>query len=417
VEELRQTLEAPPPARRGGVRSPGSLTYTRTAKRSFEVAYWKTIAFLAQGQYFTKNNADCVRDAATEQALPHRHRDLDALAGYLLAYYTELIGGHKMTGKALAGDLPFRWQTEFRFGWMGGWLNNQAGEAEERDVVVVIPGKDRSRAVIMADHYDTAYMADRYDKEYGGSGARLAAAGADDNHSATAALMLAAPLFLEMSRAGRLGCDVWLVHLTGEEFPADCLGARALTQRLVEGTLKLRLPGGAWYDLSSARAQGVYVSDMIAHNNDHDRDVFQISPGTGPESLWLAYQAHLAAEAWNAGARVWNRRPSRRGRGRGRRSADGTAVPETARHPELSGEVRLPGDPRSTLYNTDGQIFSDAGVPVVLFMENYDINRTGYHDTHDTMENIDLDYGAAVAAIVIESVARAATEKPPGRPS
>jgi len=52
-------------------------------------------------------------------------------------------------------------------------------------------------------------------------------------------------------------------------------------------------------------------------------------------------------------------------------------------------------------------------VPVVLFMENYDINRTGYHDTHDTMANIDLDYGAAVAAITIEAVARAATADPP----
>ena len=75
--------------------------------------------------------------------------------------------------------------------------------------------------------------------------------------------------------------------------------------------------------------------------------------------------------------------------------------------------MRPPADPHSTLYNTDGQIFSDAGVPVVLFMENYDINRQGYHDTHDTMANIDLDYGAAVAAIAIESAARAATEKPP----
>ena len=45
-------------------------------------------------------------------------------------------------------------------------------------------------------------------------------------------------------------------------------------------------------------------------------------------------------------------------------------------------------------------------------MENDDINRTGYHDTHDTMANIDLDYGAAVTAIAIESVARAACEKP-----
>jgi hypothetical protein len=44
-------------------------------------------------------------------------------------------------------------------------------------------------------------------------------------------------------------------------------------------------------------------------------------------------------------------------------------------------------------------------------MENYDINRTGYHDTHDTMENIDLDYGSAVAAIAIEAVARIATQE------
>jgi hypothetical protein len=56
-------------------------------------------------------------------------------------------------------------------------------------------------------------------------------------------------------------------------------------------------------------------------------------------------------------------------------------------------------------------IFSDTGIPVILFMENYDIDRSGYHDTHDTMENIDLDYGAAVSAIAIESVARIATEK------
>ena len=63
---------------------------------------------------------------------------------------------------------------------------------------------------------------------------------------------------------------------------------------------------------------------------------------------------------------------------------------------------------RSSLFNTDGQVFSDAGIPVVLFMENYDINRVGYHDSQDTMSNIDLDYGAAIAAIAIETVARVA---------
>ena len=87
-------------------------------------------------------------------------------------------------------------------------------------------------------------------------------------------------------------------------------------------------------------------------------------------------------------------------------------MPPVALHPELHGEVRPHYDPRSTLYNTDGQIFSDAGLPVVLFMENYDINREGYHDTHDTMANIDLDYGAAVAAIAIETVARTAAAQP-----
>ena len=40
-------------------------------------------------------------------------------------------------------------------------------------------------------------------------------------------------------------------------------------------------------------------------------------------------------------------------------------------------------------------------------MENYDINRVGYHDTHDNLTNIDLDYGSAVAAITIETVVRA----------
>src|SRR5437764_12547568 len=127
----------------------------------------------------------------------------------------------------------------------------------------MITRQDRSRDVIMADNDDTAYMADRYDKEYGGRGARIAACGADDNHSATAAMMLAAPIFLAMSKAGKLGCDVWLVHLTGEEFPADCLGARALTQRLVEGTLELDLGNGKRKDLSGVRVEGVYVSDMI----------------------------------------------------------------------------------------------------------------------------------------------------------
>jgi hypothetical protein len=414
ARQLKEMIEAGerPLPRATGKRAPASLTFGRTARRSFEVRYWKDIAFLSAGKYLTKANSDCVLDTVTQKLLKHHHRDLDGLGDYLLRYYRQVIAGRGMQGAALVGDLPFRWETDFVFDWWGGWLKNQERRLEERNLLVVIPGRDRSRAVIMADHYDTAYMENVYYKEKGGSGARLAAAGADDNHSATAALMRAAPVFCDLSREGKLGCDIWLVHLTGEEFPSDCMGARHLCQQLVEGTLKVRLPAeGREHDLSQVQVQGVFVLDMVAHNTDSDPDNFQISPGSRSDALWLAYQAHIANEVWNASTRVWNRRPSRRDRGRGKRSPD-MNVPEIALHPKLDGQVRLPRDPKSTLFNTDGQIFSDAGIPVVLFMENYDINRKGYHDTYDTMANIDLDYGAAVAAIAIESVARAATEKP-----
>ena len=412
ADGIRGIVEPPPagPAvgKRGG--APDSLTYSHTARRSFEVEYWKTIASLAETPLLNKNNADWVLDEATRRVIPYRERHLDQLGDKLLAYYEKKIAAAKMTGKALAGDVPFRWRTAMDYPWMGGWQKNQDAEAE-RNLLVVIPGQNRREAVIMADHYDTAYMLDRYDKDFGGCGARLSACGADDNYSATAAMMVAAPIFLEMSRQGKLGCDVWLVHLTGEEFPADCLGARALTERLVQRNLKLRLPPGKTRDLSKTTVRGVYVSDMIAHNNDRERDVFQISPGNDPGSMWLAYQAHLANEVWNESVPFWNKSQKRDDLPRGRRSPNGAAIPEVAPFLQLSGHVRVPSDPRSTLYNTDGQIFSDAGVPVVLFMENYDINRAGYHDTHDTMENIDLDYGAAVCATTIEAVARAANSK------
>jgi hypothetical protein len=417
VDELELRLE--PAAQSGNTaqtkaqRMPQSLTYAKTAKRSFEVAYWRLIAELATGRYVNKDNADCVLDSKTLEHLAHEHRDLEALGDYILAYYDRLAADQGMRGKVLVGDFPFMWRTDFDYDWMGGWKRNQEGATQERDLVCIIPGRDRSQAVIMADHYDTAYMEDRYGYMHGGKGPRLAAAGADDNHSATATLMLGAPIFMELSRAGKLACDVWLVHLTGEEFPSDCLGARHLTQCLVEGDLKIRLTNGRQRDLSKVRIRGLYVLDMVAHNNDRDQDVFQICPGTSRQSMWLAYQAHRANRAWNESTLQWNARPGRKGRRRGKRSVDPRKIPAVALHPELSGEVRPVLDPRSTLFNTDGQIFSDAGVPAVLLMENYDINRQGYHDSHDTMENIDLDYGSAVAAIAIESVARAASETPP----
>ncbi len=45
----------------------------------------------------------------------------------------------------------------------------------------------------MGDHYDTAYMEDVYEIARGGNRRARPAPGADDNPSATAALLLAAP--------------------------------------------------------------------------------------------------------------------------------------------------------------------------------------------------------------------------------
>ena len=182
-----------------------SLTYASTATRAFEEAYWRDIATLAHGRYLTKDNADCVLDPVTRAHEPHDRRDLEALGDYLIERHRQAIAAAGMAGKALCGELPFAWRTDFPFADFGGWLANQEGQAHERDIVVVIPGRDRRQAVILADHYDTAYMEDVYDTSKGGSGARLAAHGADDNHSATATLLQAAPMYLELAQAGAPG--------------------------------------------------------------------------------------------------------------------------------------------------------------------------------------------------------------------
>lgn len=386
---------------------PISLTYTYTGQRSFEVEYWKTIASLAEGIYLNKNVADCVGDEVTASRLTYQSRQLEALGDHILDYYRTVVAKSKMQKDVLVGELPFRWQPECEFSWSGAWLQNKE-EPRERNLVVVIPGKDRQRTVIMADHYDTAYMEDCFDGRVGKEGARLAACGADDNHSATAALMLAAPIFMKLSKQGKLAHDIWLVHLTGEEFPSDCMGARHLIKLLVEKNLILHLPRGKKKDLSKVKVEGVFDLDMIAHNQEKEPDIFQIASGTGSASQRLAYQAHMANMVWNDLTTEWNQTKERKGKPRGRRSPHGSAIPDVAAFLPLTGEVRPTTDRRSALFNTDGQVFSDAGIPCVLFMENYDINRSGYHDTHDTMANIDLDYGAALAAITIETVARVA---------
>lgn len=398
-----------PPRRKATLPKP--ITFHRTATRAYETAFWNDILWLSHGRYLTKDNADIVLDKVTRAHLKHRQRDLEILGDYLLNRHRSAIAQAGMQGRAVCGELPFRWRTDFDFPLFGGWKNNQSGKTRERNLLVVIPGRNRSEAVILSDHYDTAYMEDIFDQTHGGSGARLAAPGADDNASATTTLLQAAPIFLELARQNKLERDVWLLHLTGEEFPADSMGARHFCQALLERSLALYISKRKRVDLNAARIVGVLQMDMIAHNRDDAQDIFQIAPGTSRASLQLAYHAHLANEIWNAKTDEWNRTPERRRATRGKRSRDGETIPQVARHLPLDGQVRTAEDLTGTLYNTDGIIFSDCGVPVVLVMENYDINRHGYHDSKDTMANIDLDYGAALSAIAIETVAQVALRR------
>ncbi len=388
---------------------PESITFSESATRQFEVSWWNDIRFLAQGNFIYKDNADIILDETSVSKINKQHGDLEFLGDYLISRHKKAILDASMGGKAVAGELPFKWQTLFDFPRYGGWVDNHNGTGLERNIIVIIPGKNHKEAVVLGDHYDTAYMEDIYDKERGGSGARMAARGADDNYSASSTLLQAAPILLKLSKEGLLERDIWLIHLTGEEFPADCMGARNLCQGLIENNLHLKIENSKSTDLSETRIVGVFIMDMIGHNRDIDKDIFQISPGKSASSLYLAWQAHISNMIWNENIHEWNEQADRITCSRGKRITGSEEIPAMAKHLAIKGEVRTRYNPYSSIYNTDGQIFSDAGVPVVLFMENYDINRSGYHDTKDTLENIDLDYGAAMAAIAIETVARIAS--------
>jgi len=50
--------------------------------------------------------------------------------------------------RAQVFDHRFTWRTEFDLSWSEAWTQNQQGQAQERNIVVVIPGKDRTQAVI-----------------------------------------------------------------------------------------------------------------------------------------------------------------------------------------------------------------------------------------------------------------------------
>lgn len=250
-----------------------------------------------------------------------------------------------------------------RFEWMG---------IPQSNLVAVIQGSlppELNRPVLMADHIDTAFATDVFDF----TGARISIPGANDNASATAALLRAAeilPAALAAAGTERPLHDIWLTHLTGKEYPADGLGARRFVERLLDQK----------QDLSA-----LVILDLIAHRIPEDR-VFQVNAGQSQESIAAAALALQAARA---------------------------------QAPEFQAAFRSYYDPRSYLYNTDGLVFADAGFPVVYFNEHLNrfknIERHLDHKMTDQVDFVDpktglrvfdTDYALAIVKTAIETVAR-----------
>ena len=95
------------------------------------------------------------------------------------------------------------------------------------------------------------------------TGKRVSVPGADDNGTAVATLLRAAERFSSKNGAVPPKHDIWLVHLTGEEYPADDLGARYLMRELRRKK----------QDLS-----GFVLLDMAGFNKKGETS-FQINPG------------------------------------------------------------------------------------------------------------------------------------------
>lgn len=228
----------------------------------------------------------------------------------------------------------------------------------EANLIAVLPGpaaESREAPVLVADHIDTAFAEDVFAR----TGERVSVPGADDNGTATATLLLAARVLAGVPRVR----DIWLVHLTGEEFPADDLGARHLVETLLA---------------DGRHVAAILQMDMIGWRAP-EPPLLQVSAGGSAESLAIGARALRAAE------RV---------------------------APELQAALRTADDPRSYLYNTDAMTFDEAGFPVVLFNEHLNalenIDRAGYHDSGDVLATVDLELAVAAARVVLETAAQLA---------
>ncbi len=225
----------------------------------------------------------------------------------------------------------------------------------QTNLFAVIPGTNPKLApLLVADHVDTAL-----DEDLALKSIYLAVPGADDNASATAALLRAAAVLKDRQPER----PIWLVHFTGEEFPADDLGARALVSQLL----------GDGQDIA-----GLVLLDMIGFAGVGQTQ-YQVNPGPHAASL------DMAAVVLDAQADV---------------------------APQLTPLLEPRYSERSYLYNTDGIILSENGYPVVLINEHINyytrLMRAAYHDMGDTSDKINFPFAVALTKVAIETTARLA---------
>jgi hypothetical protein len=234
----------------------------------------------------------------------------------------------------------------------------------ESNLIAILPGRKPAPGasalppIVLCDHIDTAFSEDVFAR----SNQRVSAPGVDDNASASATLLRAADALRSVPEELRHR-DIWLLHLTGEEFPADDLGARKFISELLQ---------------THTDVATVLLVDMIGYN-PRRRPEYQLNPGgyyeSGETSLRTAEVAALL-------------------------------TPRVA--PALRPVIYPPIDLRSYLYNTDGVVFAENGYPVVHIsemMNRYLLSRSGYHDSLDTLEFFDVGYAAAIARVTIATVA------------
>jgi len=237
-----------------------------------------------------------------------------------------------------------------RFTWRG---------IPQSNLIAIIKGTEPGPPVVMADHIDAACEEDTFEK----TRQRVTTHGADDNATATAALLAAATVL----RDARPKHDIWLVHLTGEEFPSDDLGARHFLSEMMRARRDIR---------------AVVITDFIGwHYPGKPR--FQVSPTSVPGS------ERMAALALDAARQL---------------------------APDLSALYAARNKLRNSVFQTDLVVFELHGIPGILFNEDMDYSdpvsgSPHNHRSTDVLANVDVPFAVAVAKVAIETTLRLANDQ------